>query len=137
MNRIALVFLLTSSLAGCVTYREQPLTTRPTLPDRISDVTIEARRMPLPELAAHTFDPADGLDITETAMLAVVNNPDLKTARAAAGIAYAQAFAADLLPDPQLHVGVDVPDAGQPTIGLGYSLGLSYDFGALLTRPAL
>src|SRR3977135_1136749 len=125
MNRIALVFLLTSSLAGCVTYREQPLTTRPTLPDRISDVTIDARRMPLPELAAHTFDPADGLDITEVAMLAVVNNPDLNTARAAAGIAHAQAFAAGLLPDPWVGLAADFPNGGQAGTVTAYNFGLS------------
>jgi outer membrane protein TolC len=128
------VFLLAGSLAGCATYREQPLPTRPTLPDRIPDLTIDLRQMPLPELAAHRFDPTDGLDITEVAMLAVVNNPDLKTARAAAGIAHAQAFAAGLLPDPQLSLGADVPDPGQGATTTAYNLGLTYDVVALLTR---
>src|SRR5436853_744717 len=134
MRRTALVFLLAGSLAGCAIYREQPLSTRPTLPDRIPNLSIDPRQMPLPELAAHRFDPADGLDITEAAMLAVVNNPDLKTARAAAGIAHAQAFAAGLLPDPQLSLGVDVPDAGQAGTVTAYHLGLSYDVIALLTQ---
>jgi outer membrane protein TolC len=89
--------------------------------------------MPLPELAAHTFDPRDGLDMTEVSMLAVVNNPDLKTARAAAGIAHAQAFAAGLLPDPQLGLSADVPDAGQGVTATAFNFGLTYDFAALLT----
>jgi len=127
------VFLLAGSLAGCATYREQPLPARSTLPDRIPDLTIDSRQMPLPELAAHRFDPTDGLDITEVAMLAVVNNPDLKTARAAAGIAHAQAFAAGLLPDPQLSLAADVPDAGQGATTTAYNLGLTYDVIALLT----
>jgi outer membrane protein TolC len=134
MRRAALVFLLAGSLAGCATYREQPLSTRSTLPDRIPHLTIDPRQMPLPELAAHRFDPSDGLDLTEVAMLAVVNNPDLKTARAAAGIAHAQAFAAGLLPDPQLSLGVDVPDAGQVGTVTAYHLGLNYDVIALLTQ---
>src|ERR1700674_4433748 len=134
MKRNAVVFLLGASLAGCATYREQPLSTRSTLLDRIPDVTIDPRQMPLPELAAHTFDPTNGLDITEVAMLAVVNNPDLKTARAAAGIAHAQAFAAGLLPDPQLSLAADVPDAGQAATFTAYNFGLSYDLIALLTR---
>jgi outer membrane protein TolC len=134
MRRTALVFLLAGTLAGCATYREQPLGTRSTLPDRIPDLTIEARQMPLPELAAHRFDPSDGLDSTEVAMLAVVNNPDLKTARAAAGIAHAQAFAAGLLPDPQLSLAADVPDAGQAATATAYNLGLTYDVIALLTQ---
>jgi outer membrane protein TolC len=128
------VFLLAGSLAGCATYREQPLSTRSNLPDRIPNLTIDSREMPLPELAAHKFDPTDGLDITEVAMLAVVNNPDLKTARAAVGIAHAQAFAAGLLPDPQLSASFDIPDAGQPAAtSNAYSFGLSYDVVALLT----
>jgi outer membrane protein TolC len=134
MNRTALVILLAGGLAGCVTYREQPLTTRSTLPNRIPDVTIDAQQMPLPELAAHTFDPADGLDMTEVAMLAVVNNPDLQTARAVAGIAHAQAFAAGLLPDPRLGLAADFPNGGQATGFTAYNFGLSYDVVALLTR---
>jgi outer membrane protein TolC len=132
---MALAFLLAGCLARCATYRGEPLSTRSTLPDRIPDLTIDSRQMPLPELAAHTFDPKDGLDITEVAMLAVVNNPDLKTARAAAGIAHAQAFAAGLLPDPQLSAALDVPDAGQPGVTTNaYNVGITYDVIALLTH---
>jgi outer membrane protein TolC len=133
MRGIALVLFLAAVLAGCATYREQPLGTRSTLPDRIPDLTIDPRQMPLPELAAHKFDPSDGLDSTEVAMLAVVNNPDLKTARAAAGVAHAQAFVAGLLPDPQLSLGADRPDAGQVATNTAYNLGISYDVIALLT----
>jgi hypothetical protein len=56
-----LVLLLAGTLAGCATYRRQPLSTGSTLQDRIPDLTIDPRQMPLPELAAHKFDPADGL----------------------------------------------------------------------------
>ena len=65
-------------------------------------LNIDAGKMPLPELRTHRFDPDDGLDITEVAMLAVANNPDLRLARDDAHIARAQAFAAGLLPDPQI-----------------------------------
>ncbi|HEV7994531.1 MAG TPA: TolC family protein [Gemmatimonadaceae bacterium] len=123
-----------SLLGGCATYHERPLGTASTLPDRISDVVIDPRAMPLPELAAHTFDPSDGLDITEVAMLAVVNNPDLKVARAAAGVAHAQAFAAGLLPDPRLSATADVPDKGQGASTTAYNFGLSFDVASLLTR---
>jgi outer membrane protein TolC len=131
---IILLALLAGSLAGCATYSQQPLSTQSTLPNRIPDLTIDPRQMPLPELAAHKFDPNDGLDITEVAMLAVVNNPDLKIARAIAGIAHAQAFAAGLLPDPWLGLAVDVPDAGQAAGAPAYNFGLTYDIIGLLTR---
>jgi outer membrane protein TolC len=126
--------LFAVALAGCATYRAQPLTTVSTLPARLADVSIEARQMPLPELAEHTFDPTDGLDITEVAMLAVVSNPQLKAARAAAGVAHAQAFAAGLLPDPRLGATMDVPDRGQTATTTAFNLGLSYDVIGLLTR---
>jgi outer membrane protein TolC len=97
-------------------------------------MVIDPRQMPLPELTAHTFDPSNGLDMTEVAMLAVVNNPDLKVARAAAGVAHAQAFAAGLLPDPKLSAAADVPDRGQAATTTAYNFGLSFDVVSLLTR---
>jgi outer membrane protein TolC len=134
MLKPACAFLLITALAGCARYRERPLGTVSTLPDRIPDLSIDPRRMPLPELAAYRFDPSDGLDITEVAMLAVVNNPDLKVARAAAGIAHAQAFAAGLLPDPRLNVASDVPDRGQAAKMTTYYFGLIFDVIGMLTR---
>jgi outer membrane protein TolC len=121
-------------VASCATYREQPLGSVSTLPERIPDLSIDPRQMPMPELAAHRFDPADGLDITEVAMLAVVNNPDLKIARAATGVAHAQAFAAGLLPDPKLSATGDVPDKGQAATTTAYNFGLAFDVIGLLTR---
>jgi outer membrane protein TolC len=134
MLKPARAFLLLTALAGCATYRAQPLGTASTLPERIPDLAIDPRQMPLPELAAHRFDPADGLDITEVAMLAVVNNPDLKVARAATGVAHAQAFAAGLLPDPKVSATADVPDKGQAATTTAYNVGLSFDVIGLLTR---
>lgn len=133
MRKLSLPLLLAGALAGCVTYQARPLGTRSTLPDRIPDLTIDARQMPLPDLAAHRFDPSDGLDMTEVAMLAVVNNPDLKIARADAHLAHAQAFAAGLLPDPQLSATADRPDPGQAATFTAFNLGLSEDVIALLT----
>jgi outer membrane protein TolC len=131
---LALTFVFVVSVAGCATYSARPLSTQSTLPNRIPDLTIDPRQMPLPELAAHKFDPTDGLDITEVAMLAVVNNPDLKIARAAAGVVHAQAFAAGLLPDPQLAFSLDIPDRGQGAAANAFNLGLGYDVVGLLTR---
>ena len=65
--------------------------------------------MPLPELAVHPFNPDDGLDMTEVAILAVINNPDLKVARDERGLARAQLMAAGILPNPQLTAGLDSP----------------------------
>ncbi|MDB4882178.1 MAG: hypothetical protein JWL95_944 [Gemmatimonadetes bacterium] len=134
MTRALVVYLLAGTLGGCAVYHARPLGTRATLPARIPDVVIDPRQMPLPELAAHTFDPSDGLDMTEVAMLAVVNNPDLAVARAAAGVAHAQAFAAGLLPDPKLSAFGDVPDKGQAAKTTAYNFGLGFDVASLITR---
>ncbi len=93
-------------------------------------------RFSSPFLPAHPFDPSDGLDAVEVAMLAVANNPDLKLARDDAGIARAQAFAAGLLPDPQLNFTRDFPFAAGPPTVTAFGLGLSYDVGSLVARSA-
>jgi len=72
--------------------------------------------------------------MTTVAMLAVAGNPDLKLARADAGIARAQAFAAGLLPDPQFSLTHDRP--GKAGFSNAFNAGLSLDFGSLITLSA-
>src|SRR5258708_4273063 len=98
-------------LAGCTWYHREPLAPRDTSTSltTLERIRIDPSTMPLPELAAHRFDPSDGLDIEEVAMLAVANNPDLKLTRDDLGIARAQAFSAGLLPDPQLSISSHYP----------------------------
>jgi len=69
-------------------------------------------------------------------MLAVANNPGLKLARDNLGLARAQAFAAGLLPDPQLSLGVDFPQHSGPGLTKAFNLGISEDITALLTRSS-
>lgn len=102
------------ALVGCVSYTPQPL----------------------PE-TAHAPAPAHlALDMEKVAHLAVANNPKLQVARDAAGIARAQAFAAGLLPDPQLGLTYDQPTNGGPGNTTGFTAGLSADVAALVTRQA-
>lgn len=120
-------------LAGCATYHPLPLDTRARAPGNPANIKVDAASMPLPALRHHLFDPSNGLDMTEVAMLAVANNPQLKLARDELGVAHAQAFAAGLLPDPVLGVARDFPIAG-PATSSAFNLGLSYDVSALLTH---
>ena len=90
--------------------------------------------MPTHELASHRFAPADGLDVTETAMLAVANNPRLKVLRDQVGTARAEAFDAGLLPDPHLDAGADFPTGSSQDASRAFNLGLGEDLGAWLTR---
>ncbi|TAL85824.1 MAG: TolC family protein [Candidimonas sp.] len=134
--RAATLLLASVLLGGCATYHSVPLTPHSTALQRIDALHIDPHSMPLPALAAHRFDPSDGLDITETAMLAVANNPDLKLARDDAGIAHAQAFAAGLLPDPQLNLTGDFPSPSIAGLIPAFNRGLSFDFTSLITHAA-
>src|ERR1700676_5825694 len=94
-----LVLLLTfGTLAACVSYQFRPLGTRSTLQTDVARISIDRSQMPLPELVAHEFNAEGGLGMTDIAMLVVVNNPDLKVARADARISHAQAFSPALWP---------------------------------------
>ncbi len=134
--KLLLACLVFTGMAGCAVYRPKPLTLEPDLPHSLSRLTVDRRSLPLPDLRAHVFDPSDGLDMTEVAMLAVANNPQLRIARDDAGIARAQAFAAGLLPDPKLNLTRDFPTNGGSSNTDAFGLGLSYNVGALLVRSA-
>jgi len=105
-------------MGGCASYSRLPLPDKPDLA-----TTVAAQRPP-------------PLDMNAVATLAVLNSPELKAARAKANVADAQAFAAHLLPDPQLTASLDQPtDRGQGYIN-AYGLGLTLDLQALLTHSA-
>jgi outer membrane protein TolC len=72
----------------------------------------------------------------EVAMIAVVNNPDLKAMRGQVGVAEAQAFAAGLLPNPQLSIayGALITGVGATTSSATAMLG--QDIVPLLIRSA-
>jgi cobalt-zinc-cadmium efflux system outer membrane protein len=115
-------------LAGCETYAPLPLPEKPDLLDR------------LPVQGDQT------LNMDQVATIAVINNPDLKSARFKAGVADAQAFQAGILPNPQLTAELIFPTnqepkpaslgAGQERPGPGYSFGLAYDIQNLITQGA-
>ncbi len=135
MKNILSTLIAAALIAGCATYHKQPLPSKGSWPEDISRLEIDPTRMPFPELAFHKFDPADGLDMTEVAMIAVANNPGLKLARDDAGIASAQAYAAGLLPDPQIAFTPQFPQNGiQGENVTAFDLGLNYDLAALMTR---
>jgi outer membrane protein TolC len=132
-----LAIYLALALSGCATYHRLDLGKTPALPAQAADVQVDAASLPFPQLARHRFDPADGLDETEVAILAVANNPDLRLARDDVAIAHAQAFAAGLLPDPQLSLSRDLSNSSAgPDASKAFSAGLSYDINPLIQRVA-
>ncbi len=115
-SRRTLCVLSTLLLTGCTTYSPLPL---PNHPDLVST--------PPSGSAA--------LDMDKVATIAVLNNPDLKAARASARVGAAQAFSAGLLPNPQLSGNRDRPTGDTSGLVTGYGLGLAFDLQALLTQP--
>jgi outer membrane protein TolC len=135
--RIALGALaIATALAGCTTYREAALPDRPAFPAGVPQIAMNPADAALPALHPHPFDARDGLDLDEVAMLAVVNNPDLRIARRAAGVSAAQAFAARLLPDPQINLTHDFPVASTAGSTSAFVAGASYAINALITHAA-
>lgn len=131
---VALLALL--PLAGCATYTPVPLPTAPDLRRSVPSVPAGELRSDIPGTADHAFDPADGLDMTEVATLAVMHNPDLVSERLKAQVAGAQVFAAGLLPDPQLALSLEHPTSDVPGLSNAHSVGLSYALQGLVTRGA-
>jgi outer membrane protein TolC len=124
--------IIAISLQACASGAPIPTVTTQLAPgvDRLS---IDVSSLRLAPLRAHIFDPSDGLDPTEVAVLAVLNSPDLTAKRAAAGIAGAQAFAAGLLPDPQIALSADFPL--HPSVNTtAYNVNPSLDLVGLLTH---
>lgn len=135
-SRAVVVGLVLLGMTGCATYTAKPLPRHPDLVADASHLNVDAASLKLPMPARHRFDPSNGLDMTEVAMLAVANNPELKAERQRAKIAGAQLFAAKLLPDPQLSISADHPTDHDPSLGNAYGVGLNYDLTALVTRSA-
>ncbi len=132
---LALALAAALGLGACATYTPRSLPQQPDLAAHVP-LRIDSGALSLPALRRHIFNPADGLDMTEVAMLAVVNNPDLKAQRRQDGVARAQLFAARLLPDPQLSLSTDHPTDSGPGLTNAYGLGLNFDIAALVTRDA-
>src|SRR6266850_1050068 len=87
LRRAAMIGAACTCLVGCATYATAPLADRPALREDIAGLDVDASNMPLPELREHAFDPFRPLDMDEVAMIAVVNNPDLRAARDQMGVA--------------------------------------------------
>ncbi len=136
ITRGAVYTALLGALSACASYAPQRLPDAPNAPVSASAITVDPAQLPFRSLSSHVFNPADGLDMTEVAMLAVANNPQLRQSRDALGIARAQSFAAGLLPDPQLSVTGDRPTNGSSGNTNAFNLNLSYDVNALLQRSS-
>ncbi|MBI1182012.1 MAG: TolC family protein [Alphaproteobacteria bacterium] len=121
-------------LSACATYRAQPLDSAPEVlaPPVAKVLQARADRIDRPWLKPVTVDLAAPLTGEAVAVIAVVNNPDLKAQRVRAGVSDAQVFAAGLLPDPTISLGASKVLSGpDPLVDLASSL--AADLNALRT----
>lgn len=122
-------------LSSCAHYRPLPLDSDPAVLDAPVAAVLQARASDLrrPWLQPVRLDLSAPLTPDTIAILAVLNNPDLKAQRIRAGVADAQVFAAGLLPDPSLSLGANKVITGpDPLVDLASAFGL--DINALRTR---
>ena len=125
-------------LAGCATYRPEPLPDMPSIlaPPVAAVIARDAAAIERPFLTPAPIDLAQPLNANAVATLTVLLNPDLRAQRQRAGVADAQAFAAGLLPDPTFSIGADQVLSGpDPMLGLTSTLG--FNLNALRTRRVM
>ena len=126
--------LLPLLLVACQSYEPKPLPTASDLQPTVPALGGKTPAAPPPGPVAAQVIPEDGLDLAEATLLAVTNNPDLRSVRATAGVAVAQLTAARLFADPQLALSDDLPVSPSTALVEGIGIGLSYDFGSLIVR---
>lgn len=136
-SRLSLLALTTLTLlGGCASYHPKPLPEQVTLVKNLDILATKANKILGPGTGTHIVNPADGLDLTEVAILAVLGNPDLKARRTQLEVAGAQAFAVGLLPDPQLSTSLDHPTGDSTGYVNAWGLSFGYDIIPLITRQA-
>jgi len=122
------------ALDACASYAPHPLSTPQTAlasPD-MAIVSADAQKIDRPYLTPQPIDLSQPLTPNALAILAVLENPELKAQRAKAGVTDAQAFAARLLPDPQLQANYDKLLSGPDAFG-AFGGQIALDIGMLRT----
>ncbi len=131
--------LLALTLTSCATYQakelnEQAIAQQNANPS-IAQLHIQSSQIKHPLLKPIPFDLSDGLSPDEAAMIAVIQNPELRVARTKQGIATAQVLQAGLLPNPRLAYNFAAVTGGLDQGKVqGYGLSLDWEFTSLLTR---
>jgi outer membrane protein TolC len=120
-------------LSACASYHAVPLATALPAPD--SALSVLAAQIERPYLKPQQIDLKAPLTPNALAVIAVLENLDLKALRTRAAVADAQSFAARLLPDPTLQLGADKVLSGPDELtALAGSLG--FDLAMLRSHAA-
>lgn len=132
--RLPLLLIGAMTLGACATYAPSPLPLTPAPVPEPATLSREGSALRHPRLAPLPIDLSRPMTPRAIGVLAVVTSPELKAARAKAGVARAQAFAARLLPDPVISLGIDKPISGPDTL-TALSAAIGFDTSSLYLAP--
>ena len=134
MRRSLLPVMAASLLAGCASYAPRPLTAPSDVlaaPDP-AILSVDATKIDRPYLTPQPIDLSAPLTPNALAVIAVLENPDLKALRTKSGVTDAQAFSARLLPDPSFQGSFDKLLTGPDEFN-GFGGQIGFDLNALRT----
>ena len=136
-NILLLLFLLT--LTACSNYQPKALTEQSIHKQNatlsFAQLQILASQIKHPLLKPVIFELSDGLSPDEAAIIAIIQNPELRAARSKQGVADAQLLQAGLLPNPRIAYNYATVTGGVDQGKVqGYGVSLDWEFTALLTR---
>ena len=126
---------------SCETYRAMPASDEAIAaslePCEPAELARAAASLRHPLLAPVTIGEDGSLTPQGAAVVAVLQSPTLRAARARRGVAGAQLLQAGILPNPQLSSSIDVPIAGATDGAVNaFGLGATWDVTSLITREA-
>jgi outer membrane protein, heavy metal efflux system len=121
-----------AGLAGCATYHAVPLANGPNLASSTHQLVTEVP--PGPDYPAYQIDVTHPLTIDEIGILAMLNDPDLKSEFGTIDEARAELVQARLLPNPVANLSYGAIVSGPGAASIGGSLAQS--FAAILTYGA-
>lgn len=134
MRRSLLALMAASMLAGCTSYAPKPLAAPSDVlaaPDP-AILSVEAAKIDRPYLTPQPIDLSAPLTPNALAVIAVLENPDLRALRTKTGVTDAQAFSARLLPDPSFQGSFDKLLSGPDEFN-GFGGQIGFDLNALRT----
>ena len=133
LSRTGAMWLLVA-LTGCATYQQLPLARQAVLASSITDLDTQLPAL-TPAAQPHRIDISQPLSIDDIGLLAVLNDPELRSEWGEMGSAQAGLVQASLLPNPSATLGLAAL-LGGPGSTPSYVASLSQDIAALVTYRA-